>query len=65
MKISEMFGTLSQALREHGDIEVWVAVGNGPDAEITSTSIALNAKKPGQEGRISYVCLNGTPPDPA
>lgn len=64
MKISELIGTLSEALREVGDAEVCVAVEGGDDALITSTVTGLNVQVP-TVGEVNVVILRGNVPDPA
>ena len=63
MKISELIGTLSEALREVGDAEVCLTVGNSEDALVTSTALGRNIDVP-TRGTINIVVIKGTVPDP-
>ena len=62
MKISELIGTLSEALREVGDAEVCVTVDGGADALITSVATGLNVDVP-TRGTVNIVVLKGDVPE--
>ena len=60
MKITELIGTLSEAMRTLGDAEVCVRVGTGKVALIGKTVTSQNVDLPNDE-KGNLVVLYGTP----
>jgi len=60
MKITELIATLSEAMREVGDAEVCVCVGDSNATLIGKTVTGINVQLPNDE-KGNRVVLHGTP----